>query len=390
MKQLLHRRTLLVLCILLLSVLFVIPAAAENNLLRLEYTGLYVTNYGDSARFDLNRPYTTMYFLNDSEIYSTDGSSGSITNYYIVRSTETTIVANIGGKEFYIGKDTATCFISWYGGSQTESYNVLRDTPVFRSALNCEASGHADAPYLFTCSAAGGIGEYTYSYSAVDEAGSTRYYGSTSEPQFSIIFRAPGNYRVFLTAMDEEGFLSEYSCQEVTVGDFPTLPLGSETITIPDYQPIHRQFIAPADGSYIFYSETDSCTPAITVVDADGNQLAYDRSSGNGSNFLCQVELKKGQTVTLHFDDRSGKCVIPVTAKMAAILHLPADLVIIEEDAFANTDFNIIEVGTSCRSIAANAFRGCSYIAQVRVPGGSGIDIAYNAFPDCSPKILYK
>ncbi len=76
-----------------------------------------------------------------------------------------------------------------------------------------------------------------------------------------------------------------------------------------------------------------------------------------------------------------------VTVKDMVYITLPADLKIIEEEAFAGATFEAVIIPDGCTSIGSRAFADCPNLVYVRIPA-SVTSIAEDAFEGCEQVVV--
>lgn len=85
--------------------------------------------------------------------------------------------------------------------------------------------------------------------------------------------------------------------------------------------------------------------------------------------------------------DDSGEGEEDVTAPTAYVNVLPADLTVIEAEAFLNADITDCDILAGVTTIGAAAFKGCTELTFVRIPA-TVTDIATDAFDGCAKLVI--
>ncbi len=108
-----------------------------------------------------------------------------------------------------------------------------------------------------------------------------------------------------ITATSESGLTA--TCK-VQVTDYPTIYVGEQkTVEHTTLKPNEYYYFTPEhDGTYVFYSVSETANTYGHIYDINGTQLKYDNNSGDGNNFRIQYDMTAGVTYVLRSRIYSG------------------------------------------------------------------------------------
>ena len=150
--------------VLLLCLIFLSPSAwAENSLFRLQFVGSSFQMYDSDERYDENeKPYRTLYFINNSRVYYSDGS---LHNYerdgdcIWIDPYDDWVMRQAYSYDLTLGTTQATHNFSTFDYYGVHYYDILRGQATFTTSVSF--AGQKGSTALFQCAAQGGSGDYT-------------------------------------------------------------------------------------------------------------------------------------------------------------------------------------------------------------------------------------